>query len=1281
MFSHLHVHTQYSLLDGLSHIPNLVSRAKDQGFNALAITDHGNLYGVVEFYSECRKAGINPVIGCEVYVAQGSRHDRSPSEKTPYHLTMMARNNVGYRNLMQLVTKANMEGFYYKPRIDRELLEQHHEGLVVFSGCPTAQVPRLIKEHRLDDARKEARWHKELFGENYFLELQRHAHVEHLDAINEALVGMGRELDIPMVVTNDCHYVDQKDAPLQDVLICIHTSTTVNDEKRLRMEDDSYYLKSAQEMADLFPDHPEAADNTQRIADMCHVELGDGQLHLPQYPVPEGCGDADDYLAQLCWEGFARRYPVPPAGAREKLVHELDVIRQTRFANYFLVVWDIVDFTRKNNILLGVRGSAASSVALYCLGVTEIDPVEYRLVFERFLNIERKEMPDIDMDFQDDRRDEVLRYVTHRYGSDRVAQIITFGTLGTKASLRDVGRALGMSYASVDRVARLVPFRARSVRDAVENSPELKEIYETDSAVRDLVEKAAGLEGTAHHVSTHAAGVVISSEPLTEYVPLQRPTKADAGNEISMTQYSMDPLAMLGLLKMDFLGLTSLTILDRAVKSVKETRGLEIDLHQLALDDVVTFQLLSSGKTSDIFQLESAGMQRYIKDLKPSSLGDISAMIALYRPGPMEHIDRFIDSKHGRTAITYPHPSLEDVLRETYGIIVYQEQVLLILQTFAGYSAGEADIVRKAMGKKNAELMLAERDRFIQGAINNGFEQSMAEEVFNLIEPFAGYAFNKAHSISYALVSYWTAYFKAHYPVEYMGAVLNSRLDHAERMVIAINDCEQMGIRILPPDVNHSGVFFTIEYGPEGPRALRYGMSAVKNVGEGAVQPVVSEREKDGPYSSIEEFCRRADMRSLNRRALESLIKVGTFDAMGQRQSLLDNLGPILASAQRDQRIRSTGQSSMFDMLGGGEQEEEAIAPPAPIVPQGKPSPEHGAWEKELLGVALSTNPAQLLADIPANGAIISRDQLNNDMDGQRVKIMGLVSTSEQRYTREQKPYAITSMDLIGGTLEVIAWPDALEKTRNVWREGLILSISGRLRVRGERLSLHCDDATICASNDESGQPEDLYDEDPPPEAEYQPRDPFFSNGNSVAEPPSNGYQASAEDTLQQEQAPEAALHATDNAASAPMSAEAMPKADPPAGNGQVTGNGRGNGNSYAKGNGNGHSNGNGNGSGNGKSNGHSNGNGNGYSRTVFISLHESADSGEDVQTLNDVKKLLLEYPGSDHVNLTIQTEQGQLRMDWPLVNTRYCEDLQTSLDELLGDGAVYVADTRPNGN
>ena len=1281
MFAHLHVHTQYSLLDGLSHIPKLVERAKDQGFTSLAITDHGNLYGVVEFYSECIKAGINPVIGCEVYVAQGSRHDRSPSEKTPYHLTMMARNNAGYRNLMQLVTKANLEGFYYKPRIDRELLEQHHEGLVVFSGCPTAQVPRLIKEHRLDDARKEALWHKELFGENYFLEVQRHAHVEHLDAINDALVVMSSELDIPMVATNDCHYIDQRDAPLQDVLICIHTSTNINDDKRLKMEDDSYYLKSAQEMADLFPDYPEAVSNTQRIADMCDVKLGFGQLHLPQYPLPEGFNDADEYLAHLCWKGFEWRYPVVPPGAREKLVHELDVIRQTRFANYFLVVWDIVDFTRKSNILLGVRGSAASSVALYCLGVTEIDPVEYRLVFERFLNIERKEMPDIDMDFQDDRRDEVLRYVTQRYGSDKVAQIITFGTLGTKASLRDTGRALGMSYAAVDRVARLVPFRARTVMDAVEGSPELKEIYENDYAIRDLVEKASGLEGTAHHVSTHAAGVVISSEPLTEYVPLQRPTKSDS-SEISMTQYSMEPVAMLGLLKMDFLGLTSLTILDRAIKSVRETRGLEIDLHQLPLDDEGTFQLLSSGKTSDIFQLESAGMQRYIKDLKPSSLGDISAMIALYRPGPMEHIERFIESKHGRAGITYPHPSLEDVLEETYGIIVYQEQVLLILQSFAGYSAGGADIVRKAMGKKNAELMMAERDRFIQGAMNNGFEQSMAEEVFNLIEPFAGYAFNKAHSISYALVSYWTAYFKAHYPVEYMGAVLNARLDHPERMAIAINDCAQMGIPILSPDINSSGVLFTIEHGPEGPRALRFGMSAVKNVGEGAVEPVVAERNKDGPFVSMAEFCGRVDMHSLNRRALESLVKVGAFDAMGQRQSLLDNLGPILAGAQRDQRIKSTGQSSMFELMSGEEQEAQSAAQASPGVPQGKLTAEESAWEKELLGVALSSSAAQVLADIPANGAIVNRDQVDNDMDGQRMKILGLVSSSEQRYTREQKLYAITSLEMIGGSLEVIAWPDALERTREVWQEGLVLSVSGRLRLRGDRLSLHCDEATVCASREEQNEWPESNEEDPTMQDEYELPDAIPPNGSAVTESSSNGYHASSGRGGVVDMHHGGAASTASGNGTSPSVANREAKADRPPANGSSNGygNGKGHGNSNGH-NENAHGNGHANGKANGHTNGKANGNGNGYYRTVSINLQESSDADEDVQLLNDVKKLLLEYPGSDHVNLTIQTQQGQLRMEWPLVSTSYCEALQTSLDGLLGQGSVRVEDVRPDGN
>ena len=787
MFTHLHTHTEYSMLDGISRIPDLVQQVRGMGMESLAITDHGNLYGVVDFYSECKEAGIKPIIGCEVYVARNSRFDRNASERSPYHLVLLAQDNVGYRNLMQLVTLAQVEGFHYRPRVDKELLEKYSRGLICLSGCASAEVPRLIADGDLDEARRMIGWYKELFGEGYFLELQRHEHVEQLPAINAGLTAFSKELSIPLVVTNDAHYVRKGESPLQDVYICIQTNTTVNDEKRLRMEDDSYYIKTPQEMAQLFSDYPQALENTQLIADMCRVELGFGQTHLPKYQTPNDM-DADEYLAQLCWGGFRRRYPRPTPESEQRLKYELDVIRYTQFANYFLVVWDIVDFVHRSGIMFGVRGSAAASVALYCLGITDVDPLEYRLVFERFLNMERKEMPDIDMDFQDDRRDEVLHYVIDRYGNDRVAQIITFGTLGAKAALRDVGRSLGMSYGDVDRIARMVPLKSRTIEEALRVNPEFQTAYQDDAAVKRLVDNAQGLEGIVHHVSTHAAGVLIADEPLIETVPLQRPTRGDESSPVLMTQYSMDPVAKLGLLKMDFLGLTNLTILDRAIKLLDETRGIKIDLGRLTLDDRETFELLSSGKTTDLFQLESSGMQRHIKELKPSNLGDIAAMIALYRPGPMEHIETFIDAKHGRIPIAYPHPSLKDLLDETYGVIVYQDQVLLILQNFAGYSLGDADTVRKAMGKKIPSLMAEERERFIAGAESQGFDRQLGTQVFDLIEPFAGYAFNKAHSVSYALISYWTAYFKAHYPLEYMASVLNSRLDHPDKMVSSINE-------------------------------------------------------------------------------------------------------------------------------------------------------------------------------------------------------------------------------------------------------------------------------------------------------------------------------------------------------------------------------------------------------------------------------------------------------------------------------------------------------------
>ena len=1059
MFTHLHVHTEYSLLDGVSRIPKLVSHASELGMDALAITDHGSLYGVVEFYAQCREAGIKPIIGCEVYAAKGSRHDKEPSERSPYHLTVLAKDNRGYKNLMRLVSRAHLEGFYYKPRIDRELLEEYHEGLIVLSGCLTAEVPRLITENRLQDARDSALWFKSLMGEDgYFLELQHHAHIPELAGVNEVLVELSQDLEIPLVVTNDCHYVHKEDSSLQDVLICIHTNTTIHDDKRLKMEDDSYYLKSTQEMEELFLDHPEALKNTWRIADMCDVTLAMSELHLPSYPVPEGLSP-DEYLSQICWEGYRGLYINPSQESEERLAYELEVILRTQFANYFLVVWDIVRFAKESEILFGVRGSAAASLVLYCLGVTEVDPLQYRLVFERFLNLERKEMPDIDMDFQDDRRDEVLGYVTGKYGRDRVAQIITFGTLGAKASLRDVGRSLGMSYADVDRVARLVPFKCRTLDEALVSGSELNDVYHSDEAIHKLVDIARALEGTVHHVSTHAAGVVISSEPLTEYVPLQRPVRGDENSLIDMTQYAMEPVAMLGLLKMDFLGLTNLTILDRAIKLLQQTRDITIDLHRLPLDDRKTFEILSSGKTTDIFQLESAGMQRYIKELKPSSLNDIAAMIALYRPGPMEHIDTFINAKHGQAPIAYPHPSLKDILEETHGVIVYQDQVLFILQTFAGYSLGQADTVRKAMGKKIPELMRKQREGFVKGAVNKGFTLELAQEVFDLIEPFAGYAFNKAHSVSYALISYWTAYFKANYPLEYMASVLNCRLDHPDRMASSISECFRIGIPVLAPDVNRSGMLFAIDSDENGSPSLRFGLAAIKNVGEGAIRPIVQERVKGGEFKTINEFCSRADLRGLNRRTLDSLIKVGAFDSLGDRGALLDSVASILAMAQKEAHRRETGQSSMFELhsssadvvpIAGTNGDRHEILPG-----------EKMAWERELMGVILSGSPIKSMSMVNSGGAITSQDQLDPDMDGQRVSVLGQVSSVSQRVTRAQRPYVSATIELVHGRTEVIAWSDVLERTRKYWLEGNILVVSGKLKVRGDEISIHCEEVEI----------------------------------------------------------------------------------------------------------------------------------------------------------------------------------------------------------------------------
>jgi len=788
---------------------------------------------------------------------------------------------------------------------------------------------------------------------------------------------------------------------------------------------------------------------------MCNLRLDFGRLHLPEIDLPAG-KSADQFLSDLCYKGLFKYYPQPGEEIKQRLDYELDVIKQTQFANYFLVVWDIISFVKKNNILFGVRGSAAASIVLHCLGITAVDPIEHKLVFERFLNLERKEMPDIDLDFQDDRRDEVLAYVAQRYGQTHVAQIITFGTLGARAALRDVGRSLGMLYSEVDRVARLVPFGPGITLDrALDENIEFKKIYQEDSVVQKLVDAARGLEGVARHASTHAAGVVISKEPLTKFVPLQRATRG-SNEDMVMTQFAMGDVARIGLLKMDFLGLANLTILSKARQIIQQSRGLDIDLYRLPMDDARTFDLLAAGETTGVFQLEGSGMRRHIKELKPTNFSDIAAMIALYRPGPMDHIPTFIKAKHGLEPIHYPHPALTSILEDTYGVIVYQDQVLFIVRAFAGYSLGQADIFRKAMGKKIASVMKKEKRNFITGAREKGFSEELANEVFALIEPFAGYAFNKAHSVSYALIAYQTAYLKANYPVEYITAFLVANADQAEKVAVAVSECRRLGITVLPPDINRSQASFVIERDvSSNTLAIRFGLAAVKNVGVGAVEAIIAERIKGGEFKSIEDLCRRADLRGVNRRVMESLIKVGAFDSLGKRGALLQSVERILSLAQREQRLKETGQSTMFDLWG------ETVPMPLSNLDLAADDDasleEKLAWEKELTGVYLSEHPFSSFAGKAASKDITLCGQIDAEMVDQSVLVAGMVTSARYLNTKDGRPFASIMIEDLDGSLEVMVWPRVYASAEELLREGSLLLVEGKVVMRDERLQLSCE--------------------------------------------------------------------------------------------------------------------------------------------------------------------------------------------------------------------------------
>ena len=1068
-FTHLHVHTEYSLLDGMCRIPRLIARTKELGMDSLAITDHGAMYGVIDFYVAAREAGIKPIIGCEVYVAQTDCHSRDPAHRDLYHLTLLAKNEKGYHNLIQLVTKSHLEGFYYKPRVDKKLLTRHHDGLIALSGCPRGELARLILERQIDQAGKAALWYKEIFGD-YYLEIQRHP-IPELEQINRELISLSTKLGIPPVATFDVHYVNKEDAPTHELLLCIQTNTSIHDEKRLKMAGDYFYLRSPMEANELFSDLPQAIENTERIADMCQLELDFTKLHLPQVALPQG-ETADDFLSEPCWQGLEKHYPEPTPEVKERLSYELDVIRKTNFAHYFLVVWDIITFARKRDIYFGVRGSAAASLALYCLGITDIDPLVYGLVFERFLNIERREMPDIDLDFQDDRRDEVLAYVNQKYGTNHVAQIITFGTLGARAALRDTGRALGMPYGQVDRIARLIPSELTITLDrALEESNELNDIYCQDEQVRHLIDSARKLEGLIRHASTHAAGVVISQDPLTEYVPLHSVGK---GNQHAvMTQFHMENIARLGLLKLDFLGLSNLTILDKAAKIVRENRGTSIDLQHIPIDDSKAFQLLASGETKGIFQLEGSGMRRYLEELKPTNFGDIAAMVALYRPGPMEQINTFIKAKQGLIPVHYPHPALKEILEETYGVIVYQEQVMFIAQALAGYSLGQADIFRKAMGKKIPKVMKKEEKTFVAGANKKGISTELAKEVFALIEPFAGYAFNKAHSVSYALIAYRCAYLKANYPTEYMTAYLNTYWDDMEKVCSAVAECRRLGIQVLPPDINRSQADFAIETSPSAPSpangegrsevAIRFGLAAIKNVGRSPIGFILSARSQEGPFKSVEDFCHRVDLRNINKKVLESLIKAGAFDSMNSRGMLLKSIDNIISLGQMEQRMRESGQAGMFDLW--------AQTSPAFVLDQEIKQGEDVSikekldWERDLLGVYFSSSPLDSLtpelSTYYKSKGFASCGEISTDMANETVVIAGMVASVRQAYTRDRRPFIIATVEDLNGSIEVIVWPRLHEDTEKLWQEGNILVVKGSVKVRDGRAQLNCQQARL----------------------------------------------------------------------------------------------------------------------------------------------------------------------------------------------------------------------------
>jgi DNA polymerase-3 subunit alpha len=1046
-FTHLHCHSEYSLLDGLPKIEEILNYCKKLGMDSVALTDHGNISGAVEFYKKAKELGIKPIIGCEVYLAFERMYQKRPKiDDKKYHLVLLVKNETGYKNLVKLITKSYLEGFYYKPRIDEELLSQYAEGLIGLSACLQGKIPQLILAKKIDEAEKTAKKYQEIFGkENFYLELQHHPNLREQKIVNEALIEISKKLKIPLVATNDCHYLRPEDAEAQDILMLINTGADPNDPERLTMRADDFSMRSPEKMMEDFKNVPEAIENTQRIVEACNFEFKLGEIKMPIFKTPNG-KSPEEYLEELCYQGLKKRYGEKvEQKILDRLKYELEVIKKTGFASYFLIVQDFVNWAKSQKIVVGPgRGSVGGSLVAFVLGITEIDPLKYDLLFERFLNPERVSPPDIDLDFTDERRGEVIEYLAQKYGRDRVAQIITFGTMAARAVVRDVGRALGYSYSYCDKIAKLIPAHS-NLDEALARVAELREIYQADEKAQRLLDLARKLEGRARHASTHACGVVISTLPLDEICPLQHPTQDERA---IVTQYGMRSLEDLGLLKIDILGLKNLTLIEETLKKIRAIHKKEIKLDEISFDDKKTYKLFQRGETIGVFQFESEGMRKWLRKLKPNCFDDLVAMIALYRPGPMQFLQDYIDGKFKRKKIEYLHPKLKPILEKTYGVMIYQEQLMEVARSLAGFTLGEADVLRKAVGKKIRELLEAQREKLIEGMIKNGIGKEIAQKIWEWILPFASYGFNKSHSVSYAKIAFYTAFLKAHFPLEFMASLLTSEQADVEKIGFLIEECKRMGIEVLPPDINESFRNFSVV---PGKNQIRFGLLAIKNVGENTVEAIVEERKKNGPFNSLTDFLLRIEPKNLNKKSLESMIKAGVFDRFEERNQLLYNLERLLEWNKQNYRMKTQGQMGLFDFWGKRKMEIK-LEKTQPATKMQKLS-----WEKELLGLYVSAHPAEDFKKI-FEKKTIPISKITKEMVGKAIRVGGIISSVKKVITRSGSAMFFTKLEDGEGKIEIVFFPSVLTKKSIALKENKPIIVFGRVNEEDGVPKIICED-------------------------------------------------------------------------------------------------------------------------------------------------------------------------------------------------------------------------------